>query len=154
MKNPIKCLIFLFSNLKWTCNWQLHKNALQMNSFQSTKNSQNFLNCTSSCPICLSYNTQCISSPKPYSDIATLLSIEIAYLICAFLLCKDGPNSSQRNLNVLWDTRVICLNILSVNEPNKRMSMIPRFLSNAYTLTNARIQGYQPKTTTLKCVLV
>ena len=51
------------------------------------------------------------------NDITTLLSIEIASFICVFFLCRYGHNLSQRNLSVLWDTRVICLNIFLWKEP-------------------------------------
>ena len=51
------------------------------------------------------------------NDIATLLSTAIVSLIRVVFLCKYGPNLSQRNLNVLWHTWVLCLNIFLWKSP-------------------------------------
>jgi hypothetical protein len=49
--------------LRWA--WKLYKNALQSKSYQSTKFSHIFWNCTFDDPIHLSYGIECISTPKP-----------------------------------------------------------------------------------------
>ena len=39
--------------------------------------------------------------------------LKLVSFIHVFLPCKHWPNLSQRNLNVLWDIWILCLNIFS-----------------------------------------
>ena len=72
--------------------------------------------------------------PSLYNVIATLLLIEIASLKCVILVCKYEPNFLQINLNVLWDTLILCLDIFIVKKTNNNLLVNPTFLSIAHTL--------------------
>ena len=55
-------------------------------------------------------------------------------IICVFYLYKYEPNPSQRNLNILWHTRMLCLNIFFMKEFNNNLSVDLTFLFNVYIL--------------------
>ena len=108
VRNSMKSLKFLGQNPQTSWIWKLHKSPLQM----TLTNLQKILTISEIILSATPYTSPTLHKvfpvPSLCNDIAIILSTKIVSLIRVY-----GPNLSHRNLNVLWHTWDLCLNIFS-----------------------------------------